>query len=55
MYIVKSEFEVDLDDHGVYRLLEGDTLYYSGGVRHRWRAVADSDLRLLLVQQGVPD
>jgi transcriptional regulator with XRE-family HTH domain len=55
MYIVKGEFEVDLEDHGVYRLVEGDTLYYSGGVRHRWRALTHGDFRMLLVQQGLPD
>jgi transcriptional regulator with XRE-family HTH domain len=52
MYVVSGEFEMDLDDHGIQKLGPGDTLFYSGGVRHRWRSLAEGPFCMLLVQQA---
>lgn len=52
MYVILGEFEMDLDEHGIHKLSPGDTLFYSGGVRHRWRALTDSPFCMLLVQQA---
>jgi quercetin dioxygenase-like cupin family protein len=40
---------VEIEAEGrAYRLGRGDTLYLTGGVRHRWRA-AESDTRVIVV------
>jgi transcriptional regulator with XRE-family HTH domain len=47
MYVVDGAAEVEAEGR-VYQLGRGDTLYLSGGVRHRWRATLAST-RILLV------
>ncbi|GAA1362798.1 helix-turn-helix domain-containing protein [Streptomyces beijiangensis] len=47
MYVVDGAAEVEAEGR-VYLLGRGDTLYLSGGVRHRWRATLAST-RILLV------
>ncbi|MFF9352190.1 helix-turn-helix domain-containing protein [Streptomyces sp. NPDC014734] len=47
MYVVRGAAEVEAEGQA-YRLEEGDTLFLSGGVRHRWRATAPGT-RLLVV------
>ncbi|MEV0092946.1 XRE family transcriptional regulator [Streptomyces sp. NPDC050738] len=47
MYVVEGAAEVEAEGR-VYLLGRGDTLYLSGGVRHRWRATLAST-RILLV------
>ena len=32
----------------------GDSVYYAGGLRHRWRSLSDTDARLVVVQQNRP-
>jgi transcriptional regulator with XRE-family HTH domain len=51
VHVIAGELEVDLEGEGVYRLGPGDTLYYSGGIRHRWRRLAGGP-RLFVVQRG---
>ncbi|MGW0735453.1 helix-turn-helix domain-containing protein [Streptomyces sp. NPDC002851] len=51
MYVAEGAVEVEAEGRA-YRLARGDSLFLSGGVRHRWRA-AVPDTRLLLV--GVPE
>ncbi|MBC3840914.1 helix-turn-helix transcriptional regulator [Streptacidiphilus sp. 4-A2] len=47
LYVAEGAVEAEAD--GVtYRLTGGDTLYLTGGVRHRWRSV-QSDSRVLVV------
>ncbi|WP_329114662.1 helix-turn-helix domain-containing protein [Streptomyces sp. NBC_01465] len=50
MYVVDGAAEVEAEGR-VYLLGCGDTLYLSGGVRHRWRATLAST-RILLVAVG---
>ncbi|HEX4247424.1 MAG TPA: XRE family transcriptional regulator [Pseudonocardia sp.] len=52
MYVVAGAFEMDLEEHGIQKLEPGDTLFYSGGVRHRWRALDEGPFCMLLVQQA---
>lgn len=47
MYVVHGAAEVEAEGRA-YRLAEGDTLFLSGGVRHRWRATTPGT-RLLVV------
>jgi hypothetical protein len=30
----------------------GDSVYYAGGLRHRWRSVGDAEVQLVVVQQN---
>ncbi|RFU87964.1 helix-turn-helix domain-containing protein [Streptomyces triticagri] len=47
MYVADGSAEVEAGGR-TYRLTRGDTLYLTGGVRHRWRATAPAT-RVLLV------
>ncbi|MFI5829079.1 helix-turn-helix domain-containing protein [Streptomyces sp. NPDC051578] len=47
MYVADGSVEVEADGR-THRLGRGDTLYLSGGVRHRWRAL-EQGTRVLLV------
>ncbi|MFB9514890.1 helix-turn-helix domain-containing protein [Streptomyces purpureus] len=47
MYVAEGSVEIEAEGRA-YRLERGDTLYLSGGVRHRWRAT-DPATRILMV------
>ncbi|AZS88283.1 helix-turn-helix domain-containing protein [Streptomyces griseoviridis] len=47
MYVADGAVEVEAEGRA-YRLGRGDTLYLTGGVRHRWRATV-SDTRVVVV------
>ncbi|EKX62970.1 XRE family transcriptional regulator [Streptomyces ipomoeae] len=47
MYVVEGGVEVEAEGRA-HRLGRGDTLYMSGGVRHRWRATVP-DTRVIVV------
>ncbi|MFI5755803.1 helix-turn-helix domain-containing protein [Streptomyces sp. NPDC051569] len=47
MYVADGAVEVEAEGRA-YRLERGDTLYLSGGVRHRWRAT-EPGTRILVV------
>ncbi|MEV4789705.1 XRE family transcriptional regulator [Streptomyces tuirus] len=47
MYVADGAVEIEAEGRA-YRLGRGDTLYLTGGVRHRWRA-AESDTRVVVV------
>ena len=50
MYVISGQLEVDLADDGLFMLGPGDTLYFGGGVRHRWRTVGAWPARVLVTQ-----
>lgn len=52
IYVISGAIEVDLDDEGRHRLHQGDTLYFAGGVRHRFRVLGLWPARLLVTQSG---
>ncbi|WP_320778725.1 XRE family transcriptional regulator [Streptomyces sp. CRN 30] len=47
MYVAEGAVEIEAEGRA-YRLGRGDTLYLTGGVRHRWRATVP-DTRLIVV------
>lgn len=51
VHVVAGRVEVDLADQGVSILGAGDSLYYCGGTRHRWRAVDPGGYRLFVVKE----
>ncbi|MCW5250979.1 MULTISPECIES: helix-turn-helix domain-containing protein [unclassified Streptomyces] len=58
MFVTEGAVEIEAEGRA-YRLGRGDTLYLTGGVRHRWRATVP-DTRLLVVAvsehiEAVPD
>nr|MDT0666668.1 cupin domain-containing protein [Micromonospora sp. DSM 115978] len=52
IHVLAGALEVEFEGEGTFLLAAGDTLYYPGGVPHRWRAADDPDIRALLVQEG---
>ncbi|MET7360299.1 cupin domain-containing protein [Streptomyces sp. NPDC005562] len=50
MYILEGAVEMEAEGRA-YRLGRGDTLFLTGGVRHRWRATVP-DTRVLVVAVG---
>ncbi|WP_328337514.1 XRE family transcriptional regulator [Streptomyces violaceus] len=47
LYVADGAVEIEAEGRA-YRLGRGDTLYLTGGVRHRWRAT-ESDTRVIVV------
>ncbi|QJU56195.1 helix-turn-helix transcriptional regulator [Herbiconiux sp. SALV-R1] len=54
IYVISGVLEVDLAEQGLHVLQASDTLYFAGGVRHRWRVRGLWPARLLMVQAGGP-
>lgn len=52
IYVISGVLEVDLAEQGMHVLQASDTLYFAGGVRHRWRVRGLWPARLLMVQAG---
>ncbi|MFT4043571.1 MAG: XRE family transcriptional regulator [Gordonia sp. (in: high G+C Gram-positive bacteria)] len=53
VHVVEGAIEVDLDDDRLIPLHTGDSLYYAGGIPHRWRAIGESHARLIVVQASM--
>jgi transcriptional regulator with XRE-family HTH domain len=52
VYVVAGTVEVDID--GTLSILEtGDSVYFAGGLQHRWRRIGAADVQLVVVQQNV--
>jgi transcriptional regulator with XRE-family HTH domain len=49
MYVCDGVVQVEVENHGTFRLERGATMYYSAGVRHKWHQVGEEQVRLLLV------
>lgn len=53
VYVVCGVIEVDVE--GELRTAgAGDSVYYGGGLRHRWRSAGAEPVRLVVVQQNLP-
>jgi quercetin dioxygenase-like cupin family protein len=53
MYVADGAVEIEAEGRA-YRLGRGDTLYLTGGVRHRWRAtVADTRVVVVAVAEHI--
>jgi quercetin dioxygenase-like cupin family protein/DNA-binding XRE family transcriptional regulator len=53
VYVVHGRIEVDIEGD-LHPAGAGDSVYYAGGLRHRWRSVSDEEVRLVVVQQNRP-
>jgi quercetin dioxygenase-like cupin family protein/transcriptional regulator with XRE-family HTH domain len=53
VYIAQGTIEVDIEGE-LYVASPGDSVYYPGGLRHRWRGLSDEEVRLVVVQQNRP-
>jgi transcriptional regulator with XRE-family HTH domain len=52
LYVVQGSIEMDVEG-SLSQLSAGDSLYYEGGLRHRWRRVTAGPVRVILVQHNV--
>lgn len=50
VYVVVGEIEVDLGDGSLVELRKGDSLYYAGGIPHRWRLIGPDVAHVIVVQ-----
>ena len=51
VYVVQGLIEVDIEG-SCHAAAAGDSVYYAGGLRHRWRSLSDAEVRLVVVQQN---
>lgn len=51
VYVVQGLIEVDIEGES-HTAATGDSVYYAGGLRHRWRSLSDEEVRLVVVQQN---
>jgi len=52
IHVLAGAIEVELAGEGLHVVRTGDTLYYPGGLAHRWRGLGDGPVRALFVQDG---
>lgn len=55
LHVVDGVAEVDIEGRDPFVIGPGDTVYWAGGIRHRWRQVGDTPVRALLVLDTVGD
>lgn len=53
VYVVRGLIEVDIEGD-LHVAAAGDSIYYAGGLRHRWRSISDEEVHLVVVQQNLP-
>jgi transcriptional regulator with XRE-family HTH domain len=53
VYVVRGLIQVDIEGE-LHVAGAGDSVYYAGGLRHRWRSVSEEEVRLVVVQQNLP-
>lgn len=53
VYVVSGQVEVDIEG-ALYPAAAGDSVYYEGGLRHRWRSASDEPVHLVVIQQNLP-
>jgi quercetin dioxygenase-like cupin family protein len=51
VYVMRGLIEVDIEGE-LHVAAAGDSIYYAGGLRHRWRSISDEEVRLVVVQQN---
>ncbi len=52
LHVIEGAVEVDLDEQGTAGLAAGDSLYYPGGCRRRWRSLSGRPYRVLAVKDA---
>ncbi len=53
VYVVHGQIEIDIEGE-LRDAAAGDSIYYAGGLRHRWRSTSDEQVHLVVVQQNLP-
>ena len=53
VYVVRGLIEIEVEGE-LHTAAAGDSVYYAGGFRHRWRRLSDEEVRLVVVQQNLP-
>jgi len=53
VYVVRGLIEIEVEGE-LHTAAAGDSIYYPGGCRHRWRSRSDEEVRLVVVQQNRP-
>jgi transcriptional regulator with XRE-family HTH domain len=53
VYVALGEIEVDLGEGSIVGLRKGDSLYYAGGIPHRWRLTGTDIAHLIVVQASL--
>jgi transcriptional regulator with XRE-family HTH domain len=53
VYVVRGLIEVEVEGE-LHPAAAGDSVYYAGGLRHRWRSLSDEKVQLVVVQQNSP-
>jgi quercetin dioxygenase-like cupin family protein len=53
VYVVRGQIEIEVEGE-LHTAAAGDSVYYPGGYRHRWRSLSDEEVRLVVVQQNRP-
>jgi quercetin dioxygenase-like cupin family protein len=53
VYVAQGTIEVEIEGE-LYVASQGDSVYYAGRLRHRWRGLGDEEVRLVVVQQNRP-
>jgi transcriptional regulator with XRE-family HTH domain/mannose-6-phosphate isomerase-like protein (cupin superfamily) len=53
VYVVRGVIEVDIEGE-LHVAAAGDSVYYAGGLRHRWRSIGDTEVQLVVVQENRP-
>jgi quercetin dioxygenase-like cupin family protein len=53
VYVVLGLIEIEVEGE-LHSAGAGDSVYYPGGYRHRWRSLSDEEVKLVVVQQNLP-
>jgi transcriptional regulator with XRE-family HTH domain len=53
VYVARGTIEVDIEGE-LHVASAGDSIYYAGGLAHRWRTLSDEEVHLIVVQQNLP-
>jgi transcriptional regulator with XRE-family HTH domain/quercetin dioxygenase-like cupin family protein len=53
VYVVHGQIEIDIEGQ-LHSAAAGDSVYYAGGLRHRWRTTSDEQVHVVVVQQNLP-
>ncbi|GAA1706293.1 XRE family transcriptional regulator [Microbacterium sediminicola] len=53
VFVVFGRVRVDFGEHGEHLLASGDSVYFPGGLPHRWASIDGSAYRLIVVKERI--
>jgi transcriptional regulator with XRE-family HTH domain len=53
VHVVSGHVEIEIEGRGIFQLGSADTLYFEGGVKHRWRLNGVWPAQLIVVQAAL--